>query len=72
MDPLGFEDFCVQVRLRQVEVPTERFGQAAFNTLHNIRPDLSERVRGTNLDPFHNDAALADFYAFAQENWNGW
>lgn len=47
----------------------ERSGQAAFNALWNVRPDLADQVRGTDLDPFHNDAVLLPFWHFVQEAW---
>jgi len=54
-------------RLR--ERPQERAGQAAFNSLNEIRPDLSERVRTTGLDPFYQDDRLTDFFEFVAKNW---
>lgn len=32
-----------------------RYGQVLFNTLARVRPDLSEQIRGTKLDPFYAD-----------------
>lgn len=46
-----------------------RQGQAAFNILVWNRPDLSEKVRTTPLDPFYNDKRLPDFYAWVCDNW---
>ena len=40
-----------------------REGQAAFNALHEIDPDLANEIRGTRLDPFHQDGKLPEFYA---------
>lgn len=31
----------------------ERPGQALFNALCEVRPDIAERIRGTDADPFH-------------------
>jgi hypothetical protein len=31
----------------------ERYCQAMFNHLSIVRPDLSEQVRGTDMDPFY-------------------
>lgn len=51
----------------------ERYGQAAFNYLAEVRPDLSERVRGTYLDPFYAssvaDNRFINFMGFLRENW---
>lgn len=31
----------------------ERYGQAMFNHLLDVWPEMAERIRGTNADPFH-------------------
>ena len=46
-----------------------RQGQAYFNTLVRVRPDLSERVRATNFDPFYNNLRLPNFLAWLEEVW---
>lgn len=38
-----------------------RFGQALFDALTEIKPDLAERVRGTSIDPFYDDRRIQDF-----------
>lgn len=50
--------------------PDWRAGQYAFNALLDVRPDLTERVRGTALDPFHRDDLLPAFLRFAARHWN--
>lgn len=35
-----------------------RLGQGFFNLLADKYPELSEQIRGTNLDPFYNNKAL--------------
>ena len=52
-----------------------RYGQALFNTLLGIRPDLAERVRGTEIDPFHarggvEDPRLYKFGEFVNREWD--
>lgn len=44
-----------------------RAGQAAFNVLGLVRPDLAERVRGTELDPFYRDDRLDAFFVWLEE-----
>lgn len=39
-----------------------RPGQAAFNVLSSMHPDLAEHVRGTESDPFYDDERLTAFY----------
>lgn len=33
----------------------ERIGQAVFNHLYSVRPDIADKIRGTNFDPFPFD-----------------
>lgn len=47
----------------------ERPGQAAYNVLVDVRPDLSNLIVGTDLDPFYTEQRLYDFYKFVSENW---
>jgi len=39
---------------------TWRAGQALFNALLRVRPDLAEEIRGTDLDPFHDNKRIRD------------
>lgn len=66
---ISYGDFTSAVRNRFVSHPNERRGQATFNTLFATRPDLAEKVRATNLDPFYDDSKLHEFYNFIEENW---
>lgn len=56
---VGFADYYACNR-------EQRMGQAAFNYLYLSRPDLSEHIRASNLDPFYRDDILPDFL-----NWVG-
>jgi hypothetical protein len=48
-----------------------RIGQAAFNVLVDVRPDLADRVRGSfQLDPFHKDANLPALLEWIFLHWN--
>lgn len=55
------------------DYPNWRFGQAAFNVLSALRPDLSEPIRGQASDPFHyrggEDDSLKGFVAYLENNW---
>lgn len=44
-----------------------REGQAAFNVLAAMHPQLADSVRSTGLDPFYDDSRLAEFYAWVCE-----
>jgi len=45
-----------------------RKGQAAFNTLAVLHPDIAESIRGTGFDPFYDDKRLHDFLEYVQMN----
>lgn len=60
--------------IRQYQAyPGYRLGQALFNHLIDIRPDLADAVRSTNRDPFHcetlEDKRFWDFIDFLEANW---
>jgi hypothetical protein len=46
-----------------------RVGQAAYNLLHENRPDLSFKIIGTHLDPFYDNSKLGAFANFIRKNW---
>lgn len=49
--------------------PNWRVGQTWFNVLDQQRPDLADKIRGTDLDPFHRDDRVGNFIAWVEENW---
>lgn len=49
--------------------PSYRAGQHAFNVLADRRPDLAERIRGSEDDPFYLDERLPRFYAAVALAW---
>lgn len=46
-----------------------RLGQVWFSELYAIRPDLANLVRGTDVDPFHDDRRLPEANEFIRVNW---
>jgi hypothetical protein len=48
------QEFFVQVR-KTAAAYNWRIGQALFNVLFDVRPDISEKLRGTRNDPFFSD-----------------
>lgn len=48
---------------------SERTGQAAFNSLYEVRPELADEVRGTSLDPFYDNGKLSGFLAWVESEW---
>jgi hypothetical protein len=45
-----------------------RTGQAYFNAAYALWPQVVDRICGTNLDPFYDDANLPKFFAYLLEN----
>lgn len=46
-----------------------RLGQSYFNTLAVVRPDISERIRGTHLDAFYDNDRLPAMLAEVYRRW---
>ena len=47
----------------------QRRGQAFFNNLHEVRPDLAERIRMLDLDPFYADSHIPVATAWLRTHW---
>ena len=51
----------------------ERYCQAMFNHLYEVRPDLARQVTETDMDPFYcpspQDPKWDRFVAFIEANW---
>lgn len=47
-----------------------RAGQTYFNVLTEVKPALAEKVRGSMVDPFHQDSRIADFLVFISDQWD--
>ena len=58
--------------VRTVHARTDdwRLGQTYFNVLTEARPELAEKVRGSMVDPFHNDAHIGEFLVFISDAWD--
>lgn len=41
---------------RNVTTLGQRKGQAAFNAVHELWPDVANALRGSSYDPFYNDS----------------
>jgi hypothetical protein len=46
-----------------------RYGQHWFNRLYEVRPDLAGAIRGTRLDPFHEDNVSQELLSYVVANW---
>ena len=41
-----------------------RWGQAFFNALYILHPDVADKIRATDKDPFYNDKKLTECIEF--------
>lgn len=52
----------------------ERYGQALFNTLQGVKPELAEKIRGGRLDPFYcknpTDKVVEWFIEYIEIQWD--
>lgn len=69
---MSLKEFYAQAAIR-AKMYKWRLGQAAFNYLVDVRPDLSEAVRATDKDPFYAsdkaDPRWLKFKAYVEANW---
>lgn len=49
--------------------PHIRLGQHFYNYLRFVRPDLSDGIVGTPLDPFYKEDVPAATLDFVEQNW---
>lgn len=68
-EPTLFDYMCMVVNAVYMNHSWRR-GQAYFNVLREIRPDLSEAVRSGPIDPFHRDEVINQFLFFVVGSWN--
>ena len=47
----------------------QRLGQLLFNTLDYYRCDVTDKIRGSIVDPFHNDDLVPAFLEKVDELW---
>lgn len=72
---MKFTTFLKRVEEAYLTTPGYRYGQALFNELVDVRPDLSERIRGGEDDPFYKkgsnefDEEMVPTIAFLEANW---
>lgn len=47
--------------------PLQRIGQAYYNALSELHPELAGEINSTDLDPFFNDGRLDEFLKAVEE-----
>lgn len=68
-NPVTLSQYLRLASLAKEDNPSYRMGQAYYNVLDNVRPDLASRIVGTHIDPFHRDCVIAQFLAWVASNW---
>lgn len=64
----SFADFSARWMARAY--PREwRQGQALFNLLHDVRPELARELSGSLIDPFYNDNRIVAAMSWIAEHW---
>jgi hypothetical protein len=68
---MTFNQYVEMVRQLAPLHPEWREGQRYFNTLHDVRPDLADKVINAFpiVDPFYRDELIASFLGFVGEQW---
>lgn len=66
---MNFAEFLVECARRKEAHSSWRMGQTYFNVLKEVKPAFAETIRGTFLDPFHNDNRIGDFLSHVYANW---
>lgn len=64
----SFSDYiCASAQYYQEN--DERMGQSYFNALSVIRPDIAEKIQGTNCDAFYDNDLLPAMLAEVYKRW---
>ena len=66
-----YEAFCRHVGARQAQHPEWRYGQTIFNALYfdHFDPEFADEIRGSDLDPFHDDGRADALLAALEKRW---
>ena len=71
---ISLHKFYFDAILRAAKTKHERYGQAMFNHLAEVRPELANRVKEAGVDPFYCDSPnhpkVDAFTQFIESNWN--
>ncbi len=67
---INYEEFLVVVDKYEKAVSDWRSGQAYFNILTSVRPQLAEMIRGTIHDPYHKDSVSEQTHQYIKSKWD--
>lgn len=65
-----YADFFAKVCDYAFANPHIRIGQAYFNMLEDVNPELANGLRGTDLDPFYRESVSEETHTYVQYNWS--
>lgn len=58
---MNLEEFVTEAEKVHRKNPEWRRGQAYFNTLYAVRPDIANMIVSTGVDPFYRDDWIPAF-----------
>lgn len=67
----SLQEFLQAVHARMHKHPSERYGQACFNTLYfdAFDPEFAESIRGGQFDPFYDDDRVDQMLLLLKGRW---
>lgn len=67
---LNIEELTILLNAASLYIKAQRntAGQAAFKALKELRPDIANIIRGTDIDPFYHNIRLGAFYRYICDN----
>lgn len=68
LEKLGYSGWIIASMRRATETD-ERIGQAHFNELLALRPDIANEIRGSDSDAFYVNEKLVDMCAAVYKLW---
>lgn len=70
MDKVSLDDYIKAYDIIRFFNNWHRKGQLHFNLLHRLRPDLADKIRGTEIDPFYLDERIPTYLTWITNNWH--
>ncbi len=64
-----FEEFVSYAEMYWSANRSQRKGQAYFNALHRLRPDIANDLTASSVDPFYNDDRIPSFLESVKDCW---
>lgn len=59
-----------EIVAQHIAHPEWRYGQLVFNAVHDLRPDIADRLRGGDLDPFYASGKASMFLNAVYDQWD--